>query len=342
MTAWPAPSRLCAALVAGGVAFLPLSAPLGQGADPGAARPGAAETSLPPSASTSPAAAQPAPAARPARASTSRAARAATAAPVALGEGGTIRAIYGVHAVGMQVASLEAELELTASRYRVQSTGRTMGLLGFFMSGQSTLRAEGAALRLAGGIGHGLRPARYSNDGEWRGRRRHVSIDYTQSEPLVRAEPPNAEEREPVPAEMQRGTVDTLSAMVVLLRLVAERNDCTGEAQTFDGRRRVDFTVRREGMETLAPTRYSMFRGEAMRCFFEGKQVAGFYRGQEQAEAARPQKGVIWFASPAPGLPQIPVRIEAEHRLFGTAYVHLQRAFLPAVPAGTTLEQARR
>jgi len=35
-------------------------------------------------------------------------------------------------------------------------------------------------------------------------------------------------------------------------------------------------------------------------------------------------------------------RIRAGHGLFGTAYVHLQRAFLPAVPAGRTLEQARR
>jgi hypothetical protein len=128
-----------------------------------------------------------------------------------------------------------------------------------------------------------------------------------------------------VPPELQRGTVDTLTALAALVRQAATTGRCDGRAQVFDGRRRSDFVATTAGTETLAPNRWSNFSGPALRCSFEGRQVAGFWKEQDREEASKPRGGTAWFASPGPGLPIIPVRIEAESA-WGTVYVHMTRA----------------
>jgi len=236
-----------------------------------------------------------------------------------------LRAHYAAYVGGMQVLALEGEIALAGGRYRIETSQRTAGLLSFFLSGGNTLRAEGVALA-EDATPFTVRPERFLNEGVWRGRRRSVAIEFRPGDPLVRAEPPNGSEREPVPAALQRGTLDTLSAMLFLLRQVAAERGCTGAAPVFDGRRRVDFSVRGEGLETLPPSHYGSYHGPALRCRYEGRQIAGFQTNQAREEAEKPQQGVMWLAPPLPGAPPIPVRVEVESGWLGTAYIHLQRA----------------
>jgi hypothetical protein len=236
---------------------------------------------------------------------------------------GPVQASYTAYWSGFSIATMDASLELGAEAYRVAATMRTTGLLAMFVRGEQVTTVEG---RVQPAAALALQPQRFLTEGRWRNTLRRVAMSWSGTQPEVLALlPANQDEREPVPPELQRGTVDTLTALAALVRLAANENRCDGAAQVFDGRRRSDFTAVTDGTETLEANRWSGFAGPALRCRFEGRQVAGFWKEQDRAEAAKPRGGTAWLASPGPGLPVIPVRIEADSA-WGTVYVHMIRA----------------
>ncbi|SDB52961.1 DUF3108 domain-containing protein [Belnapia rosea] len=241
---------------------------------------------------------------------------------------------YDVQAAGMTVMKVEALLDLDGPRYFVRTRIRMNGMAGFFARGDQVTSAEGAW--------RGLEPvpARYQLEGTWRGERRVVVMDYGPgSMPRLRAiEPPNAGEREPVPESFQAGTMDALSALAKLTRVVGRTGRCDTEAKVYDGRRRADYSVRTLGQGVLQAE--GGFGGPALKCAFEGRVLAGFRGDQDAEEARRPQSAEIWLGQPLPGTGPLPVRVELSSRWFGTI-----RAVLTSVePAGSSqaLAQQRR
>ena len=228
---------------------------------------------------------------------------------------------YDVYAVGVPVAVLNTGFALGPSDYRIDLAFRTTGLVGWLYRGHQRSDVEGSW--------QGDRPAprRFSGEGVWGGRARQILIDYAAGRPLVRSlVPPNDAEREPVPPALQVDSVDTLSAIALLMRRVARTGRCEAEATTFDGRRAVDVAARTVGEEVLAPNARSIFTGRALRCDFEGRLLAGFLRDGDQAESRRPRHGSAWLARIEPGAPPIPVRIDFETRWFGPATMYLTEA----------------
>jgi hypothetical protein len=235
-----------------------------------------------------------------------------------------VQASYTAYWSGFTMATLDASIEFGPETYRVAALMRTAGLLATFVRGEQTTLVEGRVQPAATPLA--LAPQRFSMEGRWRNRVRQVAMAWTGGQPeILSLQPANTEEREPVPPELQRGTVDTLTALAALVRQAATTGRCDGAAHVFDGRRRSDFTAVTEGTETLDANRWSGFAGPALRCRFEGRQVAGFWKEQDREAAAQPRGGTAWFASPGPGLPMIPVRIEADSN-WGTVYVHMTRA----------------
>jgi hypothetical protein len=241
----------------------------------------------------------------------------------ALADTAPIRATYTGYVAGMPVLHLDAEFHFGSDgRYQVATRFRTAGVVAAFVRGEQVSRTEGA---LPAAAGAPLVPARYSMEGLWNGNTRRIALDYERGAPVVRAlEPPNTDEREPVPPAQQAGTVDVLTALAGLTRSVARTGRCEGQAATFDGRRRTDFVATTVGPETLARERRSIFVGEAMLCRFEGRQVAGFHRTYDRTEAERPRQGRAWIARLVADAPPVPVRMEVESGVFGTAVIHLR------------------
>lgn len=231
------------------------------------------------------------------------------------------RAGYDIYAVGVPVAVLNTGFALGPSGYRIDLSFHTTGLVGWLYRGHQRSGAEGQW--------QGDRPAprRFAGEGVWGGQARETLIDYAEGWPLVRSlVPPNDEEREPVPPELQANSVDALSAIAMLIRRVARTGRCEAEATTFDGRRAVDVAARTVGEEVLPPSARSIFTGRALRCDFEGRLLAGFLRDGDQAELRRPRHGSAWLAQVEPGAPPIPVRVDFETRWFGPATMYLTEA----------------
>ena len=162
-------------------------------------------------------------------------------------------------------------------------------------------------------------------------------MDYQDGQPLIRTlVPPNEGEREPVPPAMERNTIDTLSAIALMIRHVQDSGRCEAHAVTFDGRRLIDVTAHTAGLQTLPRSDRSPFFGPTLRCDFEGRQLAGFRRGEDPAELGRPKHGSAWLAQVVPGAPPIPIRMNFETRWFGVATLYLTTAqgSAPAAVAG--------
>jgi hypothetical protein len=222
-----------------------------------------------------------------------------------------LRAVYGVQAAGLQVMQLEVVFDLAApGRYSIESRSRFTGVASLFSGGGATSRVDGTWQDGQ------VAPQRFMVDGVWRGEPRRVVLDYPRGDPVLRQLLPAADpDREPVPSELRRNTIDSLSALAQLTRNLASSGRCEGRAAVFDGRRSAEFTARTLGRDILAPWR-TAWHGEAIRCGFSGRQTGGFRR-DDDAEARAPQEGMAWMARPFPGAPFLPVRVQMPGRWLG-------------------------
>ena len=126
--------------------------------------------------------------------------------------------------------------------------------------------------------------------------------------------------------------MDALSALAKLTRTVATTGRCDAAAAVYDGRRRADYTAQTEGMQVLPQE--GAFGGEALRCGFESRLLAGWRSDREAEWAKKPQPATAWLGRPLPGRQAIPVRIEMPSRWLGTIRVVLLGGGAAALRAG--------
>jgi hypothetical protein len=239
---------------------------------------------------------------------------------------------YEIRAAGLAMLRAEVTIDLDGTQYRVISRMRSAGLGSVLSRSDSVTSVEGR-WRGADPV-----PARYRMQGLWRGDQRTVAMDWASpGQPVVNRLEPEEPEREPVPEALRRGTVDTLSAMAKLARAVALTGRCEGSAAVYDGRRRTDIRAWTEGMERLPGS--GPAAGEALRCGFESRLLAGARLDRDAEEARKPQLSTAWLGRPQPGLPAIPLRIDLPGRWFGGLRVVLTG--VQRVPSGQEMAERR-
>jgi len=242
--------------------------------------------------------------------------------PAASAQVAQVNLAYDTYAAGIEVMQMRVFFGLGPWNYRINVDYHTTGLVGLLYRGQQVNTVRGTWQ------GDTAAPVEFFGEGVWRGHRRRTVIEYQHDGlPQVRElEPPQETEREPVPAELQRHTVDTLSALAQLLRHVQQDHACETEVHTYDGRRLLDVLAHTGGPEQLDSSGRSSFSGEALRCDFEGRELAGFLLGEDDPEHRRPLHGSAWLAPLSPNAPLLPVRIAFQTRWFGLATMYLTGA----------------
>lgn len=254
------------------------------------------------------------------------------AAPRAAPAVADARLDYTGYVHGLPILRMRVALALWPGGYRMQLDYRTVGLVGFFYRGQQEDQVSGTW--------HGGQavPRAYHAVGVWHGDAHRLVMDYADGRPIVRSVlPPIRSERRPVPLAEQVGTIDTLSAVVDLLRRIADAGTCDDRVRTFDGRRLSEIAARSAGT-TMVPQRAgALFAGPALRCDFTGRMLAGFLYGQRQHDS-RPLHGAAWFAALTPGGPDVPVRLRFDTDWFGEMTVVLTAA--QVAPAALTADRS--
>ncbi len=230
----------------------------------------------------------------------------------------SLHASYETYAAGIQVAAVDTGFAIGPKTYEMTLAFHTTGMVGLFLGGHQFDHVKGQW------YGRKAMPSRFVGQGQWHGDQRLAEIDYQRGIPVIRQlVPPNDDEREPVPESLQTGTMDTLSALMELIRTVAETGRCEASARTYDGRRAVSIEAHTVGDEVLEPTSRSSFAGKSLRCDFAGRLVAGFKFGEDRSREGRPLHGSAWLAPVAAGGPPLPVRMTFETKWFGDATMYL-------------------
>ncbi|MDE2582166.1 MAG: DUF3108 domain-containing protein [Rhodospirillales bacterium] len=239
---------------------------------------------------------------------------------------------YKAYAHGLPILRMHVALDLWPGGYRMWLDYRTIGLVGFFYRGWQHDRVAGSW--------RDGRPAprSYRAIGLWHGDRHRLVMDYAGGRPEVRAVlPPISTDREAVPPAEQVGTIDTLSALVDLLRRIAATGGCDDQVHTFDGRRLSVIAARDAGHTVLPHRAGAAFAGPALRCDFTGRMQAGFLFGQRRHDS-RPMHGSAWFAPLRPGGQDWPVRLRFQTDWFGDVTMVLTAAQVG--PPSLTAERA--
>ncbi len=225
---------------------------------------------------------------------------------------------YTARVGGFRIMTIDVTADLRDEAYDVRARARSSGLAVLSTRFDQTATAKG---RLTPS---GPRPAIFRVEGHWQGDRRLVEILLGEPEPRILLEPPEVPEREPVPPGLAQGGIDTLTALVAVARSVAARGEagCALTLTVFDGRRLKRIALSPAGTGPV-PDRPEI---EAVRCHLEGRQIAGFWRDWDRAEAEKAQFGAVWIAPPFPGAPAIPLRLEMGIDWLGTLVVSVTRA----------------
>jgi hypothetical protein len=243
---------------------------------------------------------------------------------------GTLTADYTGYSHGLTVLKLSGSLALTPGGYSAHVTFHTAGLIGMVVHSDNDSQATGT---FAGGTAH---PQVFAGTGHLRGSARATRIEYVDGNPVVRLiSPPVEQERTPIPPADTAHTIDTLSALALLIRQVGDSGTCGGSVTTFDGRRLAVQTAHAAGQETLPQTGKSIFAGNALRCDFDGKQLGGFVRTEDEDALRKPRHGTAWLADMVPGAPPVPVKVIFENKILGQVTL-----YLTAVEGGAAVASA--
>ncbi len=225
--------------------------------------------------------------------------------------------VYHVYAGGLRVLTLRSDLAFGAERYDLSFTGRSDGILAALLHFVISARAVGEF------SGQDLAPQAYYTANRWRWREaRWVEIDYRGDAVSALSMPlPGEDDRPPVPAELQAGTIDPLSALFQVLVGVGAGESCTGGARVFDGRRLYQVEAARVAETELPESRIGVHAGTALECRLTISRQTGFWNDAERRKYY-PTVVSVWLADIVDGLPPVPVRAEAETSV-ATIVVHL-------------------
>jgi hypothetical protein len=237
---------------------------------------------------------------------------------------------YRFYFGGLDLFQMDVAAEMAPDSYRLDTFMRTQGVADTFIRSEIRSNVEG---RIDAGAPH---PVRFSSSYDGTFGPRSVRMVYDGGGPAeVEAQPADpADDREAVPDDMRRGTVDPLTAS--LISAIAQSAEvsgaatsgppkCPGTIPIFDGRRRYDISFTYEGEDELATSNEAAYSGPATICRLETKRIAGFSRSWERQEAKDPPPPPkLWLARVGPEGLVLPVRLVAKTR-WGTAVAHLER-----------------
>jgi Protein of unknown function (DUF3108) len=228
---------------------------------------------------------------------------------------------YEVYSGGFHVLTVDLDLSFARQRYDVTTRLQTAGFLSWLVSWSQISESAGLV------DGTGLAPERYRSEGEFRGRRRAIEIDYDAGQvSAVKVEPPSRgdEDRDEVTEAQRREAVDPLAAILGAIHRLSAGQPCEGRLRVFDGRRRYDLVLTDRGTRPLRESRIAAFAGDALQCDFVFEQIAGHIRRPTDPEVAqrRLQSGRVYSARSGGPL-MTPVRIELDSE-WGMTVAHLR------------------
>src|SRR5712671_6290165 len=146
---------------------------------------------------------------------------------------------------GLHVLTNRIEIDEIGERYAVASELTTRGLTGFFLDLADHSKV-GGRLTAASAL-----PEAFRSEARHNGEDRHDRVDYRDDGSIDgSASPPPIT---PITAAQMRGTVDALTAYLLVERRLGRGEDCTLVIPVYEGRRRYDLRYTDRGEQISSP-----------------------------------------------------------------------------------------
>jgi len=219
----------------------------------------------------------------------------------------------GFGPAGLHVLTTHTVVEETPAAYVIQGDFETAGLGAVFANVANRSLAEG---REVADVPH---PVTFDSETDRNGAVQHLSVKFKpDGVPDGSVTPPPKEPVTPVSYNQLPGTVDNLTAYLMLERQVARGGGCELRVPVFDGRHRYDLLFSDDGQHMLSPAEGQNFNGETQVCRMVRREIGGFYLDKNHEEGA--SSGTIWYAKQLmPGDLAVPVRMAMQTEIGNVA-----------------------
>lgn len=234
---------------------------------------------------------------------------------------------FEVYAGGIHAVTAGMAINQGKGRYDMHLDAQTRGLLGRIVPWEGTFDTEGWLEKTGKMLPEKHQSGATSSDGTEHKTYLYGKDGRFKSYKVIEngkdKTPPGLDDR------LVDHTTDALTAAMTVMQRVAEKGQCEGSDEIFDGDRRFRLTFHHKGQETLHPSYYAFYEGPAVICEAEVTPLAGRWsakpRGwlsiQEQGRAAG-SLPTIWMASLEKGAPAVPVRMRVKTD-YGTLFMHM-------------------
>ncbi len=231
----------------------------------------------------------------------------------------------GIHAVQAQ---LKINTDEISNQYDVVLTAKTRGLLGKLAPWHGTFESHGKVKQ------DKFLPLMHRSTTTWRDedevKTYRYNLDGTFAGLTIKDHDKPAYTKKP-DAALTDHTTDALTATLQALAGASDKQNCSFDADVFDGKRRFEQKFVQQDSDPLQASRYNAYAGAAQLCTVEiapkggawHKKPRGWMSIQEQGRAQGTMPSV-WMAQLHQGLPAVPVKIKVKTD-YGTLFMHLTR-----------------
>jgi hypothetical protein len=234
---------------------------------------------------------------------------------------------YDVYAGGFKALNASLEMDLDKKAYDMALKAETQGFIGNLFPWKASYSTSGHAEK---GV---LSPTVYTERSTWREKVKVTEMDYGPNGKVLKSTTQEGNKTttdRDIDETLSRDTMDLLTGTLAMLQSVKNTQKCEGKFPVFDGKRRFNIALTDEGLETLAPSKYSRFSGEAIRCTLKVEPVAGFkekdqkrgWMAVQNHTEERHKLPTIWLAKMKDSDQVVPVRMEIASA-YGSVVAHL-------------------
>jgi len=234
---------------------------------------------------------------------------------------------YDVYAGGFKALNASLVMNLDKKTYDMALKTETQGFIGYLFPWSASFNIAGHAKKGT------LYPTVYTERNIWRKKIKITEMNYAPDGKIIKTtmqKNGKTVTKRDIDDKLTNDTMDLLTGALVMLQNVGNTSKCTGKFPVFDGKRRFNITLTDNGTEILASSRYSSFKGEAMRCTLKIEPVAGFRKKDNQRgwmavqnhTEARHKPPTLWLAKINNNGQVIPVRMEIASE-YGSVVAHL-------------------
>lgn len=234
---------------------------------------------------------------------------------------------YDVYAGGFKALNAELVMDLDPKAYDMALKASTQGMIGSLFPWEASYATSGHAEDGA------PIPSLHTSRSSWKKNEKVTEMQYGPKGALMKAttrEDNRTNVKKDFEPSMTKDAVDMLTGVLQMMQNTGLTDKCEGSFPVFDGKRRFDITLTDAGKETLKKSKYSAFRGEALRCTIKVKPVAGFKKKDQKRgwlaiqnhTEERKKPPTIWFGQLVENGPMLPVRMEIASS-YGSVVAHL-------------------